>query len=264
MLVHSRYGDLLRKTRNERGLSQLGLASVAGVSTRHLSFLETGRSAPSREMVEHLCNALAVPLRDRNPMLVAAGYAPAYRTTAFDAPELSGVREVLRRWIDAQDPYPAIVLDRDHEIVMTSSAANRFFGLVFGGPIPAHLGKNLAMLVFHPDGLRRAMHNFDVVASSLVRRMRREATSAHEAARLEATVGTYLRDVNLDAVDSSDAPIIAIEWDLAGERLSTVSTIATFGSAADVTLTELRIETVLPADEASARLMRKLSRLGSD
>ena len=258
MAMSQRYGDLLRKLRTDRGLSQLGLASIAGVSTRHLSFLETGRSAPSRDMIEQLCEALEVPLRDRNPMLVAAGYAPSYAARSFDAPELAGVRAVVSRWIAAQDPFPAIVLDRSHDVVMLSPAAERWFGLVFDGPIPPHLGRNLAGILFHPDGLRSAIRNFDVVASVLVRRMRRETTNPHEAAMLEAMIASLLVGVRLD-VPTPDVPVVAVEWEVRGERVDTVSTIATLGSAADATVSELRIETVLPSDAESERRMRRLS-----
>lgn len=258
-----RYGDMLRRLRTERGLSQLGLASLAGVSTRHLSFLETGRSAPSREMVDQLCEALGVPLRDRNPLLVAAGFAPSYASRSFDSPELAGVRDVLGRWIAAQDPFPALVIDRAHDVVMLSPATVRWFALVFDGAMPAHLGRNLARIAFHPDGLRRSIRNFDVVASVLVRRMRRETTDPHESARLEATICECLSGVRLD-VPTPDVPIVSIAWDVRGERVDTISTIATFGSASDATVSELRIETVLPVDAESERRMRRLSAAVSD
>jgi len=254
----AKYGDLLRKLRTDRGLSQLGLASIAGVSTRHLSFLETGRSTPSREMIDQLCDALDIPLRDRNPLLVAAGFAPAYRQRAFDAPELAEIRGVLARWIAAQDPFPAIVIDHKHQLVMASPAAIRFFGIIFDGPIPAHLGTDLPRLVFHPEGLRRAIRNFDVVASVLVRRMRREMTDPYEAALLEATIRSTLGDVRFD-LPVPDVPIVAVDWEIRGERISTISTIATFGSTADATLASLRIETILPADADSDQKLRRLS-----
>lgn len=253
-----RYGELLRRLRTDRGLSQLGLASIAGVSTRHLSFLETGRSTPSREMIEQLCEALDVPLRDRNPLLVAAGFAPSYRERDFFSAELTEVRDVLVRWISAQDPFPAFVLDDAHEIVLASPATIRFLGIALGGPPPAHLGMNLVKLLFHPDGLRPAIRNLDVVASVLVRRMRREATDPHAAAHLEALVASLLAGVRLD-LPMPDVPVVAIDWEIRGERIATVSTIATLGSTADATLASLRIETLLPADPASDRAMRRLS-----
>lgn len=254
--MNVRFGQLLRESRTSRGLSQLRLASQAGVSTRHLSFLETGRALPSREMVMQLADVLDLPPRHRNTMLLAAGYAPIYREHALDSPELAAMRRVIARLIESHAPYPAIVLDRAYDIVMANSAAERLRTLTASGRPPA---TNLLRWILASDGLRPYLANFDEVASMLVRRIRREARSPAERATLDRIVRESLADASID-VDAPGPvmPVVAVEWRFGGVAISTISTITTFGTTADVTLDELHIETVLPVDDASDAALRAM------
>lgn len=247
------YGTMLRESRSARGLSQLRLATEAGVSTKHLSFLETGRALPSREMVSQLCEALDVPPRERNAMLLAAGYAPMYREHAFDSPELAAVRGVVARLIESHAPFPALVLDRHYDIVMVNSATAKLSHLTTGGgPAPS----NLLRWLLEPSGLRPFIVNWRDVASHIVRRLRRETRSRVERATLEKLIAQSLDGAELDAsASASSAPIVAVEWRFGDVSLRTLSTITTFGTSADIALDELKIETVIPADDASSRAL---------
>lgn len=260
--MNARFGELLRESRVSRGLSQLRLASSARVSTRHLSFLETGRSLPSREMVVQLADVLDLPPRQRNAMLLAAGYAPIYRERALDSPELAAIRRVIARLIESHAPYPALVLDRAYDIVMMSSAAERLRALTAPGRAPA---TNLLRWLLASDGLRPFITNFDEVASSLVRRLRREARSPAERATLDRIVRESLADASIDiGAPGPVIPAIAVEWRFGDVEVSTISTITTFGTTADVTLDELHIETVIPIDEASDAALRAMLSVDAD
>jgi transcriptional regulator with XRE-family HTH domain len=243
------YGNLLRESRSSRGLSQLRLAEEAGVSTRHLSFLETGRALPSREMVSQLCEALEIPPRQRNVMLLAAGYAPMYREHTFDSPELASIRRVVGTLIESHAPFPALVLDRAYDIVMVNSAAAKLGMLTADGGVPE---TNLLRWLLSPNGLRPFMTNWHDVASHIVRRLRRETRSRVEQVALERVIGEALAGVVLDTTaHAATAPLVAIQWRFGDVSLETISTITTFGTSADIALDELRIETVLPVDDAS-------------
>jgi transcriptional regulator with XRE-family HTH domain len=170
-------GALLRHWRRARNLSQLGLAHEAEVSPRHLCFLENGRARPSREMVLILAEALAVPLRERNALLLAAGFAPQFLASTLDDPALAPVRTALDALLRQHEPYPAVVLNRHWDIVETNGAAARLFALLLEGRT-AHGAGNVLRLMFHPGGLRPAVENWDAVARSLVQRVHREALGA--------------------------------------------------------------------------------------
>src|SRR3954471_3570682 len=169
-------GTLIRRWRNARGLSQLALATDSVVSLRHICFIETGRSSPSRAMVLRLAEVLDVPLRDRNSLLLAAGFAPVYQESALDGPELAVVRDALDAILAQQDPYPALVMDRDWNIRRTNAGAARFFAFLQAGQDTAAPGPpNVLRRMFHPDGVRRHVRNWPEVTEALVRRVRREA-----------------------------------------------------------------------------------------
>ena len=163
------FGSLLCRWRQASGMSQLQLAGRAGVSQRHVSFLESGRANPSRVMIFALSEALAVPLRDRNDLLLAAGFAPTYRRTSLEAPEMAPVREALARILVAHEPYPAIVFDRLYDIVQANRAARRLIAFLFAerAPDPTIAG-NVLRSVLHPQGCRGAMENWDDLAAILL------------------------------------------------------------------------------------------------
>src|SRR5262245_14219477 len=171
------FGDLLRRWRCVRRLSQLALAIEAEVSTRHLSFLETGRAQPSREMVLLLAGVLDVPLREQNALLVAAGFAPLYHETALAAPALSQVRRALGFMLTQQEPYPALVVDRHWNLLMQNEGAQRLFGLFLDREAAATVPgpPNAARLTFHPCGLRPYITNWEALAGPLIQQMHRAA-----------------------------------------------------------------------------------------
>lgn len=186
---------MLRYWRGLRGKSQLDLALDAEISPRHVSFLETGRAKPSRRMIHALAEELQVPLRERNTMLTAAGYAPFYRETALEAPELAVARQALGLLLRRHEPFPAVVLNRRWDVVDRNEAARRFFGRLAQAPDAASPGPlNVLRMMFHPRGLRPAVLNWEEVAGALVRRVHREAVGGvpdEETSRLLAEILSY-------------------------------------------------------------------------
>jgi transcriptional regulator with XRE-family HTH domain len=249
-------GTLLRDWRRRRRLSQLDLALEAGVSARHLSFLETGRSRPSREMVLHLAEELEVPLRDRNQLLMAAGFTPEYAERTIDAPEMAPVRDALDLVLGGHEPYPAVVVDRWWNLV----AANRSVAL-FTSDVARELltpPANVLRLSLHPEGLAPRIANLGEWRAHLLDRLRREValTADPALAELYAEVSAYPGGESFEL----HGPGIAVPLRLrAGEEeLRFFSTIATFGTAIDVTLAELSIEAFFPADASTAGALRAL------
>jgi len=247
-------GTLLRDWRRRRRLSQLDLALEAGVSARHLSFLETGRSKPSREMVLHLCEQLDVPLRDRNRLLLAAGYAPAFEERPIDAPEMALVREALQKILTGHEPYPALVVDRWWNL----QAANRSLAM-FTDQIPAHLMEppvNVLRASLHPDGMASRILNYGEWRAHLVDRLRRQValTADERLAALLDEVNAYPGETGeVDGAGGHASEIaVPLRFDAGDRELSFFSTIATFGTAVDITLAELSIEAFFPADQATA------------
>ncbi len=253
-------GPLLRQWRAARHVSQLDLALDADVSSRHLSFVETGRAQPSREMVLRLAEALEVPLRERNALLLAAGYAPLYRETGLGAPEMGDARHAVEFILAQQEPYPAIVVDRHWNLLLANQATHRFFAMFLDAP-PAGT-PNAMRLIFHPQGLRPFVENWDEVARHLVERVHREAAGPPDAATralLEELLGYpgVPSGWRTPQLDRAPAPLLGIVYRKGDVRLSVFSTITTFGTPQDVTLQELRIECFFPADEATRALFAK-------
>ena len=260
-------GPLLQYWRKTRSLSQLALAHEADVSPRHICFLETGRARPSREMVVLLSNVLDVPLRERNTMLLAAGFAPMYAESRLDAPELGAVRTALLAILRQQEPFPAVVMNRHWDLVQVNEAARRFFGLLLGDRAAAGPA-NVVRLMFDPNGLRPYVSNWELVAETLLQRVHREAIGGVPDAateRLLAEVLAYpdvpkrLRRVDLGA---PSVPVIPICFRKGDQAFNYFSAITTLGTPQDVTLQEMRIEGFFPADsatEARARAMSDLS-----
>ena len=182
------FGPLLRRWRTRRRLSQLDLAVEAGVSTRHLSFIETGRAQPSREMVLLLARALDVPLRDRNDLLTMAGYAPIYRATSLEAPAMAQVRRALDFILRQQEPYPALVLDRHWNVLRVNDGSARVQAVFLDPKAVAELGPPNAMrLMFHPSGFRPYIVNWEPTAASLIQWLHRDAVSGRVSSSSRAT-----------------------------------------------------------------------------
>jgi transcriptional regulator with XRE-family HTH domain len=250
-------GVLLRDWRQRRHLSQLDLAVEAEVSTRHLSFVETGRSKPSRELVLHLAQHLDVPLRERNTLLVAAGYAPVYAERPIDADEMAPVRAAIDKILSGHAPYPAIVVDHRWDLVSANEAA---LSLLTGGVEPALLGErgNALRISLHPNGLASRIANLAEWSSHLLDRLRREvAVSADPALdQLIAELRTYPGVVDGPLPHDGPAPLfVPLQLRAGATTLSFVSTVATFGTARDITAAELSIESFFPADEATASFL---------
>jgi transcriptional regulator with XRE-family HTH domain len=246
-------GDLLRNWRQRRRLSQLDLSNEAGVSARHLSFLETGRARPSREMVLHLAEQLEVPLRERNDLLLAAGYAPVYGRRQLDHPDMAAVRAAVDLVLAAYEPYPALAVDRSWQMV----AANRSVALLTDGVAPDLLEPpvNVLRLGLHPRGLAPRILNLPQWRTHLLTRLAREA-------HLTADPGLTALHRELAALpggrDRTPPDGIAVPLRLRHEHgpLSFLSTVTTFGTAVDLTAAELSIEAFLPADDRTAAVLR--------
>jgi len=244
-------GTLLRDWRQRRRLSQLDLAIEAGVSARHLSFLETGRSKPSREMVLHLSDQLEVPLRDRNSLLLAAGFAPAFEERPIDAPEMAPVREALDRVLAGHEPYPAVVVDRWWNLAAANSSI-----ATFTAAVPEHLmlpPVNVLRVSLHPDGMASRILNYGEWRAHLLERLHRQVaiTADDRLAELYAEISQYPGETaEIHAPGGEIA--VPLRWDAGDRELAFFSTIATFGTAVDITLAELAIEAFFPADQATS------------
>ena len=266
------FGELLRSWRLTRRASQLELGMEAGVSARHISFIETGRANPSHEMVIILATVLDVPLRERNLLLHAAGYAPLYSETSLDDPQMAQVRRALELILENQEPFGAVVFDRHWDIVMVNAAYVRFTSLLLGtsqnAAAPLRVisppRPNLLHMLFDPAGWRPFITNWDVVARSLISRVHREIVLERDPATHEllSSILAYPGVPKRWSEPNFESPqdvIIPIEMRFGDQTLRFISTIATLGSPHDITLQELRIETFHPADEATADIARSVA-----
>ncbi len=257
------FGSTLKDWRAARRMSQLELATVADVSQRHLSFLETGRSKPSREMVIHLAIALNVPLRERNAMLAAAGYAAEYSETPLSEPALDQVRSILETVLRSHEPFPAIVVDRGWDVLMANEAAFRFTTSMMDPTSPVLAdGMNAVKLVLHPAGVRRFIVNWTEVAAAALRRLEHELAARPTdriLRQLHAEVLTYPDVATLGrrpTRPTAEDLLVPFHYRVGEVELKLFSTIATIGDAHDITLEELRIESFLAADAATEELLR--------
>ncbi|WP_293387682.1 helix-turn-helix domain-containing protein [Nevskia sp.] len=268
----SRFGDTLRRTRNTRRRSQLDLALSAGLSQRHLSFLESGRSQPSRAMLLRLAEALDLGLADRNHWLIAAGFAPIYPQRAIEAPDMTPVREALARMLRHHEPFPAMVIDRAWNLVMTNEATERMIAMVSmvgGHASPDALwqkvcgtgSRNMVQMSLHPEGLLPHVVNADEVVAALLSRLSQEALDHPPSAWLREVVMAYpgiataARNVDISARLS---PVLATHFHIAGQDLRLFAMLSRFDMPRDLTAEDLRVETLYPADAESERLLRKL------
>ncbi|MBM3516848.1 MAG: helix-turn-helix domain-containing protein [Alphaproteobacteria bacterium] len=259
-------GTLLKRWRAWRGLSQLECALSAGVSPRHLSFVETGRAQPSRAVVASLAAALDLPLRERNALLVAAGYAAAYPETPLDDASLALVNEALDRLLAQQEPYPALVVDRCWNLLRANAATQRIAQALLGAGTPPATGRpNLLRMVFDPGQLRPHIENWDEAAVRLLRRAHGEGNGAHDR-ELSDLIDELLAFPGVPRAWRTAAalpvrpPILAIRFRRDALRMAWFSMMTTLGTPEDVTLQELRIESFFPADGATAALAAALAR----
>ena len=267
MVEPSPVGALLRRWRSARGKSQLALANEAGVSSRHLSFVETGRAAPSRDMVILLAEALDVPLRERNALLEAAGFAAIYKETPIDAPRMTEVHGALTEILRAHGTNPTLVVNRRYDVLMANDAAQRLIGAFAGaGLADPRIARNVARMLLAPDGLRPSVRNWVEVAAHVVHRLRRElAASPSRDAEDEALLRDVFAVPDIERV-SHHAPdasrtleiLVPVILQRGGLRLELFTTITTLGTPLDITLQELRIETLFPATAASRRTLDTL------
>jgi transcriptional regulator with XRE-family HTH domain len=253
-------GSLVREWRTRRRRSQLDLALDVGMSTRHLSFVETGRSRPSPELLLLIADRLDVPLRERNALLLAAGYAPRYSQVALDAPATARARAALQRMLDAHDPYPGVVIDRRWNVVLANRGAQ-----ALTAALPPELTTptlNVYRACLHPDGLAAITLNFAEWAHTMLGQLRRSllATADPGLDDLLSEVCAYPNVAALlDAPPvSDDEPALLVPLVLDGgdgRRLSLFTTLTSFGTPGDVTLEELSVELFYPADDDTDRLL---------
>jgi transcriptional regulator with XRE-family HTH domain len=259
----SSFGSRLRWWRARRGLSQLNLAAAAGTSQRHVSFLESGRTQPSREMVLRLAAALDVPLRQHNALLLAAGFAPAWRESDLAAPELAMVNRALDHILAQQEPFPAVVVDRRWNLLRANAGAG-WLTAFLTEPSPAATPPdtvNLAEWLMSPDGLRPFLVNWPEVAIYFLRGVQADASAdgTRETADLLRRLLAYPGVPDLShtpALEELPSPVLAMHFRKGQTSLRLFTTIATLGTPQDVTVQELRIECFFPADEATSQVFK--------
>jgi transcriptional regulator with XRE-family HTH domain len=255
-------GTLLREWRAARRLSQLHLALEADVSTRHLSYVETGKAQPSRDMVIRLADALDMPLRERNALMVAAGYAPQYRETPLSTPEMAPVRRAIECILHQQEPYPAFVTNRHWDVLLINRGVTRLFGLLRGG---APLHSNIVRQVFDPNDMRPFLANWEEVAGDLIRHLHDEVAAAPSDTKAQALLDEVLAYPGVPdrwrtrEPGATPLPLLTTAFRRGETELRFFSALTTFGTARDVTIDELRIECMFPADEATAEQCRGTS-----
>jgi transcriptional regulator with XRE-family HTH domain len=261
------FASALRYWRTRRGVSQLRLSADSGVSQRHLSFLESGRSQPSRDLILKLGIALDVPLRQRNAMLLAAGFAPAYQERSLSDPELASVIQALEFMLRQQAPFPALVVDRLWNLVMFNEPAAGLMRWLLGMPpdaaIPRDGSINVLRLMLSPDGVRRHLLNWEAVCADSLLWIQREAMAdgpGSEATALLAELSALPGMPSAGDVPNLERralPFLPLQIARDGVRLNLFTTITTLGTPHDVTVHELRLESFFPADAATADWFRE-------
>jgi transcriptional regulator with XRE-family HTH domain len=246
-------GALLRSWRQRRGLSQLQLALDSGLSQRHLSFVESGKSAPSRHAVLTIAETLDAPLADRNLMLLAAGFAPVYPEPTLQDVQMQAVVRALKRMLAQHDPFPAVVMDRYWNVVMANASAPRFFNLFIdldARPQP----RNMLHLMFDPAGMRPFIHDWPAASASLIQRVRREAVGRYADDKTNALIEALHAYPEVDAVaaeSTGDSPVVPLSFVKDGVTLNYFSIVSTVGTPMAVAAQELRIESMFPLDDAT-------------
>jgi transcriptional regulator with XRE-family HTH domain len=262
------FGPMLRRHRTALGLSQERLASEAEISTRHLSCLETGRAAPSAEMVLVLGSALDLPLRERNALLGAAGFAAAYRDEPLGAPEAEALARAVDLVLGAVEPNGAVVVDRAWNLLKANRSAVALMGAFIDvANAPREVMENVLIATLHPLGLRPSIVNFEEVAASTLERARREGAHFRDDPRVARVREALARIPDLpnpstvasNARGASDGPFISVHLRRNGIEARLFTTIATIGTPLDATAEDLRIETYFPADDATKILLRSFA-----
>ena len=258
------FGELMRYWRRVRSVSQLQLALEADVSSRHVSFMETGRSQPSRQMVVQIAEALEVPLRERNTLLQSAGFAPQYRESALDSEELASVRQSLEFLLERHNPYPAVVVDRHWNVVLQNRASLQLLPRFVETPAALAPPVNVMRLLFRNDGIRPFVVNWDELSSAMIQRLHRESAfdpGDNEAAALLAEVLIAVGrscDSRLPNLIGENPVTAEMRLRRGNLELGLFSAITTLGTPFDITLQELRMETFFPVDTASENVVRSL------
>ncbi|MBI1260113.1 MAG: helix-turn-helix domain-containing protein [Rhizobiales bacterium] len=255
------FPHILKSWRQKRRLSQLDLALSAGVSQRHVSYLESGRARPSRSMILQLSETLEVPLRERNDWLTAAGFAPAFKARPLEDPQMGQIMGAVKMMLTNHEPFPAVAIDRAWNIRMTNAPFDMMLAML-GEDVWARVGgtqRNLMRVMFHPEGIRPLVANWDAIAVLLWHRAEREADAlgGEEMKAVLAELSRYQDEQLLyPAEDAALLPVLPLEIVKDGMKISLFTVIATFGTAQDVTADELRIESFFPADADTELLFR--------
>jgi transcriptional regulator with XRE-family HTH domain len=263
-------GVLLRRWREARQLSQLALSVEAGVSSRHLCFIETGRAQPSRDMIHRLADVMDVPLRERNALLLSAGFAPAFPESGLDlaGAELAPVRMALDAMLGQHEPFPAVVMGRHWDVVRANQGASRLFAFLLGpradGPA------NVLRLMFSAEGLRPYVKNWHSAAEALIRRVYREVVGGVVDERTRALLDEVLsypdvpKEWRQPSVEVPLLPVVPVTFEKDGTRFNYFSTVTTVGTAQDVLLQELRVESFFPFDDETRNNAQILATQGSN
>jgi len=248
-------GDLLRYWRRVRGKSQLALSLDTGISQRHLSFVESGRSTPSRDLLAVISDALNIPLRERNALLLASGYAPRYSEPALDSMQMDVVGEAIERMLQQHEPNPALVLDRFWNVIRTNKAAPAFFGSFIdlaAWPRP----RNLLQLMFDPAGMRPFVLKWEEVATGLLERLQREAVGQVLDAETKALLHrlqSFPGVADLKPLPTAQSPVLPLTFQKENQTFSFFSLITTVGTPQCITAQELRVECMFPLQDAGAQ-----------
>ena len=262
-LTPAGFGEALRSWRRERGLSQFQLALVAEVSPRHLSFLETGRSRPSREMVFRLAEALDVPLRSRNELFLVAGFAPVHSESTFSEERMAPIRRVVGVLLDRHDPYPAYVMDGAWNVLAGNRAHEAFLEALL--PRASAGPTNILRLLFSPELLRPFVLNWEEVARAVLLRALAQVRGPHRSEALKAILREISQYPGVEGLASGGPTsattelFIPVTLRQGSQESRWITTLLTFGAATDVTLSEIVVECFFPADEATDRLARGLA-----
>ncbi|MDL2404515.1 helix-turn-helix transcriptional regulator [Rhizobium calliandrae] len=260
--VSKQLGPLLRHWREVRGKSQLDLSMETGVSQRHISFVESGRSIPSRQRLLTVAEALDVPFRERNTLLLAAGYAPIYSDDSWEAPEMQPVADALRRMLRQHEPFPAIVMDRYWNVLLSNTAAPRFFNC-FVNMETRKSPRNLLHLMFDPAGMRPFIRDWPETSRSLLARVHRESIGRVVDEKTRELLKTLLAypDVDVDwkaLTAPAGTPVIPLVFVKDGKNLGFFSLITTVGTPMTIASQELRLECMFPKDQQTERLYAEM------
>ncbi|HEY0596507.1 helix-turn-helix transcriptional regulator [Sphingopyxis sp.] len=252
-------GEQLREWRTRRRMSQMDLALDTEISTRHLSFIETGRSKPSAQMLQRIADCLDVPYRARNAMLLAAGYAPDYQERPLDSPEMAGMRAIVEHVLKGHEPYPALAVDRHWNMV----AANDAIAILIEQVSPALLAPpvNVLRIALHPNGLAPQIVNHGEWRAHILHRLDLQIEASGDAGliALRDELAGYAVEANDNGGGHANGIAVPLILDTVAGRIRFVSTVTIFGTPVDITLSELAIEAFFPADAESAALLARLA-----